>query len=80
MESQSRILKNIEMCASVINVLDAMETIEPTIVTNSLSGPPPHASTADTSTTPRSNVQITQQMVIPGLLQDPNLPTPKNSD
>ena len=80
MESQSRILKNSEMCASAINVLDAMETIEPTIVTNSLLEPPPHASTADTSTTPRSIVHITHKKVIPGPLLDPNLPTPQIND
>ena len=80
MKSQSRILRNTEMCAFATNASDAMETIEPIIVLNSLSGPPPHANTADTSTTPRSNVQITQQMVIPGLLLDPNLPAPANSD
>ena len=80
MESQSRIRKNTEMCAFVTNASDAMETIEPIIVINSLSGPPPHANTADTSTTPRSNVHITQQKVIPDLHLDPNPPAPKISD
>ena len=80
MESQSRILKNSEMCAFAINVSDAMEIIEPTLVTNSLLEPPPHASTADSSTTPQSNVQITRKMVIPGLLLDPNLPIPPIND
>ena len=79
-ESQSRIPKNSEMCAFAINASDAMETIEPTIVTNSLLEPPPHANTADSSTILQSNVHITQQKVIPGLLLDPNLPTPKIND
>ena len=80
MEFQSRILKNSEMCAFAINVSDVMEIIEPTLVPNSLSEPPPHASTADSSTTPQSNVQITRKMVIPGLLLDPNLPIPLIND
>ena len=76
MESQSKILKNSETCAFVINASDAMETIEPIIVLNSLLGLPPHANTADTSTTPLSSVHITQPKVIPDLLLDPNPPAP----
>ena len=80
MESQSRILKSLGMCAFAINASDAMETIEPTIVTNSPLELLPHANTADSSTIPQNNVHITQTKVIPGLHLDPNPPTPKISD
>ena len=80
MEFQSRILKSLEMCASVTNASDAMETIEPTIVTNSLLEPPPHASTADTSTTPQRNAQTIHKKVTPDPLLDPNLPIPPIND
>ena len=76
MESQSKILKNSETCAFVINASDAMETIEPTIVSNSLLEPLPHASTAAISTILQSNVHIILIKVLLGL----HPLTPKISD
>ena len=76
MESQSKILKNSGMYANAINASDVTETIEPTIVTNSLLELLLHVITADTSTTPLSSVHITQPKVIPDLLLDPNPPAP----
>ena len=76
MESQSKILKNSGMYANAINASDVTETIEPAIATNLLLELLPRATIADSSTTPPSYVQTTQQKVILDLLLDPNPPAP----